>query len=254
MRSDLWSEDELIVVCHIYRMDNLKYDNKVRLAVLETGRSEGSIKRRFGNYQFIETDGEKGLSNGGRNVERIWSMFEDSPNGMDSKVRSILDSGLVGSLSNSDSEQAVEVGVMDMEGGYREYTAKFRVNQDKLRRATLECAGNRCCITDISEPTMLVASHIKPWSRCTPREKTDVHNALCLNRFHENLFDGYRMTVNDSMEVIYDPKLEQVLPERVYRNFIKEYNIIKVNDSNRPGEDYLRYHNARFTAITGVKI
>ena len=62
------------------------------------------------------------------------------------------------------------------------------------------------------------------------------------------------MTVNEDMEIIYDPALSEVLPERVYRNLIEEYTEVKTNDGNRPGDDYLQYHNTRFSKITGIKI
>lgn len=254
MRNDLWSDDELTVVCQIYLRKNMTSSNKVRLAVLSTGRSEGSINRRFGNFQYYETGGEKGLANGGERALAVWNRFSDDPERLDAEAKRILNEGNIGSLSNTESERAVFVGTLELEGFNRERITEVRVNQNKLREYTLKYAGGRCCVTGISDPAFLIASHIKPWSVCEPKERTDPHNALCLNAFHDKLFDGYRMTVTGDMEIVYDPKLEETIPERVYRNMISGYTEIRVNENNRPGEKYLAYHNTRFSKITGVKI
>ncbi len=126
-----------------------------------------------------------------------------------------IQQGKVGSFSNSESEQ-LKIQA-EIEAGYnKRYMTNFRVHQDELRKATLKFAGNKCCVTGITDPSFLIASHIKPWSVCSPNEMTDVHNALCLNVFHDKLFDGYRMTVNESMELIYDPKLKESIPEDLF--------------------------------------
>ena len=134
MREDLWTDEELIVVCHIYRIKDMRISDKIRLAVLETGRSEGSIKKRFGNYQYFET-GENGLSNGGRKAQEIWERFCSDREEMDLKAQEILESGMVGSSSNSNSEEAMMLSCP--EGFYTEYMTKHRKNQNRLRELTL---------------------------------------------------------------------------------------------------------------------
>ena len=223
MRSNVWSDEELIVVCYIYNSD-WSYTEKIRRALQYLGRNESSVKFRFGNFDNFRK-GAGGFANGGTHARKTWDKYQENPSEMADLAISLFNGGQVGSTSNSESEMA-----------------------------TLTCAGNRCCVTGISEPMFLIASHIKPWSVCEAKEKTDVHNALCLNTFHDSLFDKYRMTVNESMEIIYDPKLEDCIPEKTYRSMIQEYTEIKVNESNKPATKYLDYHNNRFTAITGIKV
>lgn len=253
MVSNPWTDDELIVACYIYKTD-WSYSEKIRQALLHLGRNESSIKFRFGNFDNFKK-GSGGFGNGGPHAKRIWDEYSKKPEEMAQLAEKIIDSGKVGFFSNSDSELAMMTGSMDLEeGSYREYITKYRVNQDKLRAATLRYANEKCCITGISDKSILVASHIKPWSACAPKEMTDVHNALCLNIFHDKLFDKYRMTVNESMEIIYDPILEKQIPEKLYRSMIGEYTEIKVNENNRPDPKYLEYHNNRFKAVTGQKV
>lgn len=253
MRPNVWSDEELIVACYIYNSD-CSYSEKVRNALMYLGRNEASIKFRFGNFDNFKK-GTGGFGNGGAHARRIWDLYTDDPEKMIASAKRIIQDGIVGCQSNSDSESIIMAGSLDIEkGSYREYNRKYRVNQNRLRDATLLCSHDTCCVTGINDPSILVASHIKPWSVCTPDEMTDVHNALCLNTFHDKLFDRYRMTINESMEIIYDPKLEEHIPDKLYRNMIMEYNEVKVNDMNRPDPKYIAYHNNRFTAITGIRV
>lgn len=170
-------------------------------------------------------------------------------------AETIMEKGVVGCESNTDSEMALMIGSADIEeGSYRDYLSHYRVNQNHLREAALLCSHNTCCVTGINDRSLLIASHIKPWSVCTPAEMTDVHNALCLNIFHDKSFDKYRMTVNESMEIIYDPRLEGNIPDKLYRSMIEDHVEIKINENNRPDPRYLEYHNNRFKAITGIKV
>lgn len=253
MVSNAWSDEELIVACYIYNSD-WSYSEKIRKALMHLGRNESSIKFRFGNFDNYRK-GSGGFGNGGPHARKIWDEYSENPIKMAQLAEQIIEKGVVGCQSNTDSELAVMTGSADIEeGSYREYVTKYRVNQDKLRSATLLYSNNACCVTGINDSSILIASHIKPWSVCTPAEMTDVHNALCLNIFHDKLFDKYRMTVNESLEIIYDPKLEDSIPDKLYRSMIEEYTEVKVNDNNRPDPKYLEYHNNRFTAVTGQKV
>lgn len=90
-----WTDNEMDITCYLYRRNDLSYDTKVQIAVSETGRTQSSIKMRFGNYLYVESKGQKGLSNCGRNVYETWSKFESSPKLMEQKVLSILKTNLI---------------------------------------------------------------------------------------------------------------------------------------------------------------
>jgi putative restriction endonuclease len=253
MQNNVWSDEELIVACYIYNSD-ATYSEKIRKALMHLGRNESSIKYRFGNFDFFRK-GTGGFGNGGQHAKRIWDEYTGDPEKMALLAEKIIKTGAVGCQSNSDSELAAITGPMEIgDGSYHKYLSKYRDNQDKLRETTLRCSQDRCCVTGINDRSILVASHIKPWSVCAPAEMTDVHNALCLNAFHDRLFDRYRMTVSESMEIIYDPKLEESIPDRLYRCMVEECTEIKVNESNWPDPKYLEYHNNRFAAVTGLKV
>jgi hypothetical protein len=76
------------------------------------------------------------------------------------------------------------------EKGIEGYAArKVRSNQHKFREKLLRYWEETCAVTGIKDKDLLVASHIKPWSISTPREKLDKFNGLLLNPILDFLFD-----------------------------------------------------------------
>jgi len=67
-----------------------------------------------------------------------------------------------------------------------------------------------CRITGITNPTLLVASHIKPWRSCeTALERLDGHNGLALAQHVDFLFDRGLLTFSDCGQLIISPRLLQ---------------------------------------------
>lgn len=72
-----------------------------------------------------------------------------------------------------------------------ERTVVQRVGQDIFRNALMDYWQGRCCVTGLSVPSLLRASHIKPWALCeTDDERLDVFNGLLLAPHLDALFDG----------------------------------------------------------------
>lgn len=66
-----------------------------------------------------------------------------------------------------------------------------RIGQDLFRSALLDYWQGRCCVTGLSVPSLLRASHIKPWAKCdSDNERLDVFNGLLLAPHIDALFDG----------------------------------------------------------------
>jgi predicted restriction endonuclease len=91
----------------------------------------------------------------------------------------------------------------------RKAEVKQRVKQSKFRRKVLTNFGGRCCLTGITEPELLVASHIVPWAaRVDSRLETG--NGLCLSALYDRLFDEGFITFGDDLRVIITPQVESL--------------------------------------------
>ena len=64
-----------------------------------------------------------------------------------------------------------------------------RIGQNLFRDALMDYWGSRCPLTGITEPALLRASHIVPWSDCDDAQRLDVHNGLLLSALWDAAFD-----------------------------------------------------------------
>lgn len=89
----------------------------------------------------------------------------------------------------------------------KEAILKIRVGQGYFREALLE-RWKGCAVTQCKEPSLLLASHIKPWSKCTTRaERLSPANGLLLTPHLDKLFDRGLITFNDSFKIVISSKL-----------------------------------------------
>ena len=64
-----------------------------------------------------------------------------------------------------------------------------RIGQNFFRDALMDYWGGHCPLTGITEPALLRASHIVPWSDCNDEQRLDVHNGLLLSALWDAAFD-----------------------------------------------------------------
>lgn len=68
----------------------------------------------------------------------------------------------------------------------------------KYRAKLLKLWDNKCAISGLAMPELLIASHIKPWSQCEdPKEQTDPANGFMLASPIDKLFDRGYLTICD---------------------------------------------------------
>jgi len=84
----------------------------------------------------------------------------------------------------------------------------LRKNHVKFRDPVEQHWEGKCAVADHNcdgHPGLLIASHIYPWARSTPKEKTDVDNGLLLSSPIDRLFDqGLISFANDGMMLMSD--------------------------------------------------
>jgi putative restriction endonuclease len=79
---------------------------------------------------------------------------------------------------------------------------KFRSNVERIERS--------CRLTGITNPTLLIASHIKPWRACgSAQERLDGHNGLLLTPDADLLFDRGFISFADDGDVLVSPRIDE---------------------------------------------
>lgn len=74
---------------------------------------------------------------------------------------------------------------------------KARLGQGKFREDVLGLWGQACAVTGCTVLEVLRASHIKPWSVCSNRERLDQRNGLPLGAHLDALFDSGLVSFDD---------------------------------------------------------
>lgn len=99
-------------------------------------------------------------------------------------------------------------------------SVRVRRGQQFFRQTVLNAYGVQCCISGINIPRLLVASHIKPWSKF-PELRLDARNGLCLSSLHDAAFDAGLITLNEKMNVVLGSQLKRYFPQpALEQNFL----------------------------------
>lgn len=84
-----------------------------------------------------------------------------------------------------------------------------RVGQHLFREGLLNLWEGRCAVTGLAVPSLLRASHIKPWADCeTDAERLDVYNGILLAPHIDAAFDRGFITVADDGAIVVADTLD----------------------------------------------
>ena len=180
-----------------------------------------------------------GLGNGSKLDEIIWNEF----NGNWDKL-AFESEKLIAEFQNKSIEQIETLNIEDFpKGEERETIIKARVNQSFFRSTILSSYNLKCCITGLSIPDFLVASHIMPWSKDL-ENRTNPHNGLCLNSIHDKAFDRGFITVTPNYKILISNFFDDYSNDLAVKDFFKKYQNQSINLPDRflPSKDFLDFH------------
>lgn len=104
---------------------------------------------------------------------------------------------------------SIKEGLSDFVGSEKEAIVKVRINQDKYREGLIQKYKGQCCLCGVNYSSMLVASHIKSWSKSDAFEKLELDNGLLLCPNHDKLFDTGFISFNNDVEILISEYLDE---------------------------------------------
>ena len=128
-----------------------------------------------------------------------------------------------------------EVEVLDLKGEDRDAIVKVRINQGFFRAGLLRRYG-KCCLCGVDNPSLLRASHIKPWAKCEPEEEVDLNNGLLLCPNHDSLFDQGYISFDDDGSILISNQIND--NNRMFMN-VRDNMRIRMTDGN---SGYMAFH------------
>jgi putative restriction endonuclease len=145
-------------------------------------------------------------------------------------------------LSLSQINSSLELSInTSFEGRTRDSIVAVRVDQSVFRQSVMENFGFACALSGITEPEILVASHIIPWS-IRKDTRLDPKNGILLYSGYDSLFDKGFISFGDELRVIITPLVEacssdlQILLKGIQGKILSKPQFHPINP------DYLHWH------------
>lgn len=107
----------------------------------------------------------------------------------------------------SDDPLVKQIEESDLSRTEKDALIKIRVGQGWFRQALIKRWGG-CAVTRCQDPSLLIASHIKPWSECRTRaERLSPDNGLLLSPNLDKAFDRGLISFSDTFKILLSPAL-----------------------------------------------
>jgi len=204
-----WTREQMLVALFLYcqiPFGKMHSRNPEIIRYAEAiNRSPSALAMKLTNIASLDPaitqSGRRGLENVSTTDQAMWDEMHADWEGfaMDAR-RAAAALGIVTDLEPAEDELGISEEVMDYTSANKLAQVKIRVGQALFRRAVLSAYDNRCCITGLVEPTLLVASHIVPW-RADPKNRLNPRNGLCLSALHDRAFDVGMITIAENLTV-----------------------------------------------------
>lgn len=113
---------------------------------------------------------------------------------------------------------------------------KARIGQGKFRKRLLNY-WSTCAVTGCKVPTLLRASHIKPWAKCDINGRLSLYNGLLLSPTLDACFDSGVISFNDSGMILISNELDN--KDMKALGITKNMKLSHIESEHRK---YLAYH------------
>ena len=252
MSSGRWTKDQLKLAFHLYcQLPFGKLHSKnpeiVQLAEL-IGRTPSAVAMKLVNFASLDpaitSTGRKGLD-GASNLDReIWADFHADWEGLALECEQLREQfGLIPAVDHPEEAKTDDFQIPDdFTGETRRVFTEQRIKQNFFRRAVLASYRGRCCMSGLSEPRLLIASHIVPWSK-DKANRLNPSNGLCLSAIHDRAFDKGLITLTDDFRVVLSGAIRGQTDAFTRDVFLSiENKMIEIPERFLPQGDFVTRH------------
>lgn len=244
-----WNSIELTLTLNLYykipfSKINYKHAEIIKLASV-INRTPSAVALKLVNFARLDPALKarkiSGMKHGAKTDVEIWHEYYGDLEGLAYKSETII-----AEYKNKPIEitSGIDLVSLPKVGKEREALIKVRVNQQFFRSAILASYENKCCITGLNIPSLLVASHIIPWSK-DEKNRMNLSNGLCLNPLHDKAFDLGLITITPSYEIKLSASLHKS-SNSTAKEFLLQFDAKTINLPYKylPDKKFLEYHNS----------
>jgi len=197
---------------------------------------------RYNLYLLYDANEAKRLKSTYFSIDEYYSL-NDRGNNMYSRafdlyIQYLSDNKAIDQIS-SDIQEIIELP--SIENTEKSSLIQSRIGQGKFRDSLLSL-WDGCSVTGYKDISLLVASHIKPWSKSNNQERLDPYNGLLLLPNLDKAFDLGFISFEKTGNILISSKLLE------YKHLgISREMSIQVKEQNK---HYLEYHRSHVFRIT----
>ncbi len=249
---NVWTRQQLLVAFSLYcqipfgklhsrNPEIIKYADLIE-------RTPSALAMKLSNIASLDpvitSSGRRGLEGASLADKSMWkemqSNWGDFIEESEKEIQRITENDKF--LSGKKIQQDDELETMDFRGTNKTVQTEVRVGQSFFRKAVLSAYNNKCCISGLTIPKLLVASHIVPW-RVDESNRLNPKNGLLLSMLHDKAFDLGLIAVNEDMTVRVSRK-EPTSKDSFFETSIRSFEgqQITLPEKFRPHSEFLAYH------------
>ena len=245
--SNTWSREESILALALYCKIPFSKISKTNKDIIELAnhlnRTPSAVAMKMCNFGRFDPElqarGISGLSNGSHLDRIVWDEYFQNMEQLFYESERILGSPeLLLDDNSTNLPFGNDVSVL----------STTRRGQAFFRRTVLSAYNNTCCVTGLNIPSLLQASHIKPWADSDPRnERTNPKNGFCFNSLHHNAFDIGLISIDTNYQLIVSKSAKDAYSNQIFKDFFVKYEGKRIALPKRflPSKEYINYRNSK---------
>lgn len=251
-----WTHEHMLVALNIYdKLPFGRFDKGNRLIIDlagRMGRTPSSLAMKLSNFAsldpFHQARGVRGLPKATKGDRTMWEEYRANHSTL-AEVGEELFSDLLGENEVLAASKGRKPRIIaEPQGPLEKYLPrKVRIGQRYFRQIVLNAYGERCALTGVGIRSLLVASHIVPWSQAA-EYRLDIRNGIALNALHDKAFDRGLITFDAELRLVCAPSLRDHFADATVAQSFKAYEGKPLNlptEAAGPKPEYLAWHRER---------
>lgn len=253
VNSENWNRNQLLVIFNLYlkiSSGELETGNiEIRELALLIGKYESSIAIKLNNFAYTDPYNQQhgliGLDEGAVQVQPIWDEFVNNQEGLIFESEQVLADYQHKTLEEAHPE--IDFQNIELKGEDKSRLVKTRINQGVFRKIILKSYHNKCAISGLNVPELLVAGHIVPWS-INKEERLNPENGICLSHLYDRAYETGLICIDTDFKVLTSKRLKDCMSKDLFQRFfgVFENNTITVPKAYKPKKEFLDYRLNRF--------
>lgn len=251
--SESWSREQTLAVFNLYlklSSGKLEPDNhEVRELASMIGKYENSVAMRLNNFAYTDPYNKRheiiGLSEGADGVKFVWNEFADNQEDIVFESEQAVATFRQKTVEEEYPELVIQA--YNLKGEEKIKLVKTRVNQNIFRKIILKSYTNKCAISGLNLPELLVAGHIVPWS-VNEKERLNPENGICLSHLYDRAYETGLICIDTDYKVLISKRLKSEASRDFYQHYFGrfEHKTIQVPKTYQPKKEFLEYRLNKF--------